>query len=135
MNVAVFRVGLTPDRRAVAPPLNDARSRAPLAERNLDPLAVLIDERARLLDRKATRETWITLQKAINCFSIARRHFPFSIFTNQVLLDHQLAVAVERLGDVREHRRINDRQVPRDAYRSDFNSLKLKSVLTSLQTL
>ena len=129
-----FRGGLLAAWSGGSPTLN-VGSRSPLAQRNLGPLAILIDERARLFDRKATRETGITLQKMIDCLGVSGRHFPFSIFTNQILLDHQFAIAVEGLGDMSEHRRINDREISRDAHRADLYSLKLIKILGSLQTL
>src|SRR5437868_13503584 len=127
-----FSGGLLSAWSGGSPTLN-VGSRSPLAQRNLGPLAILIDERARLLNRKATGETGITFEKTIDCGGVPGRHFPFSIFTNQILLDHQFAIAVEGLGDMSEHRRINDREISRDAHGADFYSLKLIKISRSLQ--
>src|SRR5438105_7052613 len=107
----------------------------PSAQRDLNPLTVLIDERARLLDRKPARETWIALQEPVNGRVIAGGHLPFSILTNQILLDYQLAVAVEGLGDMSEHGCINDREVSRNTHGADFYSLELIKISCPLQAL
>ena len=69
----------------------------------------------------------------IDGLGVSGRYFPFSIFTNQILLDHQFAIAVEWLGDVSEHGRINHREISRDAHRADFYSLKLIKISCPLQ--
>ena len=77
----------------------------------LHPVSVLLDEGLRPLDWKAACEGGITFQEAIDGRVVAGRNPPTSIFTNQVLLDDELAIRVERFTDVRVHRGIDNSQI------------------------
>ena len=60
---------------------------------------------------------------------------PGSALTNQVLLNHEFAITIERLGDVRVHDRVGNGDVARDADGTNVDSLELEKPLTALQAV
>src|SRR5205809_8042928 len=95
----------------------------PSSERNRYPLAVSINKGLRFLDRKLLSEARIVWEERVDGRIVAGRHAPGSVFPNQVLLHHQLAVGAESLIDVREHDRVEGGELSGDSDATEFDPM------------